>query len=123
LQQRGQPENPKFLVRYYNTNDNTKPLEIWLRANEVPSSIVEEWRRTHRKDGEVRKRQAKIVKDKLPTSDDDDLEDVTDTEGDDSRRDVQDPIPIYNTSETTLSFRLPYEGYIMVAMGNLSFIL
>ena len=80
LQQKGQTENPQFLIRYETADDGSRPLDKWVRAHDVPESIVSEWRKTHCKNGELRKRQMRSAEKEI----------LTDTEIQDTASDTDD---------------------------------
>jgi hypothetical protein len=97
LEQRGQ----KYLVHYStpeNGDPNSRIPDKWVKMSDIPSLLLEEWRKSHRKDGGKRVRPLKHQSDPTPESDEyESCEDFSDVEGSapNPKRDLKDQKSTY----------------------------
>ena len=90
LRQKGQGQGKKYLVQFCPRKDGLRNEPKWFKGSEVNPGLIDDFYKTHRKDGSIRKRQIKIPPELTVQGSDNDSEPDSDESDDSDPTDMQD---------------------------------
>ncbi len=90
LRQKGQGQGKKYLVQFCPQNDGLRNEPKWFKGSEVNPALIDDFYKTHRKDGSIRRRQVKIPPEPTVQGSDNDSEPDSDESDDSDPTDMQD---------------------------------